>query len=60
MHQGKKYNLSQVLADIDEDIAAQEKDMTQHVNISQPVIAALMRKKTARTGSDRNKETRDD
>jgi len=60
MHQEKKYNLSQVLADIDEDISAQEKDMTQHVNISQPVIAALMRKKTARNGSDRNKETRDD
>jgi|GEM_PF-4330513 len=60
MHQEKKYNLSQVLADIDEDISAQENDMTQHVNISQPVIAALMRKKTARTGSGRNKETRDD
>ncbi len=60
MHQEKKYNLSQVLADIDEDISAQENDMTQHVNISQPVIAALMRKKTARTVSGRNKETRDD
>lgn len=60
MHQEKKYNLSEVLADIDEDIAAQEKDMTQHVNISQPVIAALMRKKTALTESGRNKATRDD
>ena len=34
-----------MLADIEEDIANQKKDVTQQVDISQPVITALVLKK---------------
>lgn len=34
-----------MIADIEEDIASQKKDVTQQVDISQPVITALLFKK---------------
>ncbi|MFO8112135.1 MAG: hypothetical protein R6T92_06460 [Desulfosalsimonadaceae bacterium] len=42
--QEKKYDLKEVLAEIEEDLSVEHKDMVQEVNISQSVIMNLMRK----------------
>jgi hypothetical protein len=51
-----KYDLRQMLADIEEDLIVQHEDTEQQVNINQSVITALLLKKSAGTGNDHNKK----
>lgn len=57
MPQEKKYDLNKILAEIEDDLAVQDNDMEQQVNISQSVIASLMIKKVAE--KDTNNNSRD-
>lgn len=52
MSQGKKYNLEQVLAEIEEDLAVQHNILEQQIDISQSVIMNLMRKRNTRQDQD--------
>lgn len=55
--QEKKYDLKEVLAEIEEDLSVEHKDMAQEVNISQSVIMNLMCKHGGR--NDQNDNSRD-
>ncbi len=55
--QEKKYDLKEVLAEIEEDLSVEHKEMEQEVNISQSVIMNLMRKHGGR--NDQNDNSRD-
>ncbi len=55
--QEKKYDLKQVLAEIEEDLSVEHKDMAQEVDISQSVIMNLMRENSGR--KDPNNNSRD-
>lgn len=54
MSQGKKYNLEQVLAEIEEDLAVQHNILEQQIDIRQSVIMNLMRKCNTRQDQDNN------
>ncbi len=54
MSQGKKYNLEQVLAEIEEDLAVEHNILEQQIDISQSVIMNLMRKRDTRQDQDNN------
>ena len=59
MTQEKKYNLKAVLAEIEEDLSVEYKDMAQEVDISQSVIMNLLRKEGIRQRDD-NQSPRED
>lgn len=42
MHARKKYNLSEMLAEIDDDIHEQARDLSQQKDIPQEIITSLM------------------
>ncbi len=54
-----KYDLKQVLAEIEEDLSVEYKDMAQEVDISQSVIMNLLRKEGIRQRDD-NQSPRED
>lgn len=54
MSQEKKYNLEQVRAEIEEDLAVQHNILEQQIDISQSVIMNLMRKRDTRQDQDDN------
>ncbi len=59
MTQDIKYDLKQVLAEIEEDLSVEYKDMAQEVDISQSVIMNLLRKEGIRQRDD-NQSPRED
>jgi len=59
MTQDIKYDLKQVLAEIEEDLSVEYKDMAQEVDISQSVIMNLLRKEGIRQRDD-NQSLRED